>query len=66
MLSYTKTSQVVRFPDGYTTLYVMSYIPRYTGFIDGYKVVYLYILICTEYSPISFSFPYEKSKLQIG
>jgi hypothetical protein len=47
---------------------------RYTGFIDGYKVVYLYILICTEYSPvytpynigyISFSFPNEKSKAML-
>ena len=47
-----------------------AYMPRYTGFIDGYKVVYLYILICTEYSPVytqyniaffSFSFPYKKS-----
>jgi hypothetical protein len=46
-------------------------MPRYTGFIDEYKVVHLYILICTEYSPVytqyniaffSFSFPYEKSK----
>ena len=44
-------------------------MPRYTGFIDGYKV-YLYILICAEHSPVysqynitffSFSFPYEKS-----